>query len=207
MRWASVCLWPPRLVSRVNSFSFRAIHYTGKLTSIHIAVDIFVHLFFIVGKCGCMGLMQYNDMVWCWWFSFSCLQGKHLALKSLNRLTTDCYMWCWFCNIDNLIRYNVMGHMDMDLCEFSISTSIHFSWAGIKAGHLGSDSLLGSITAPCRKQFGETDVLVIDEISMISSNTLPRPQNFLCHITGVSVYAFYSCMLVGKQSIATDHFA
>ena len=62
----------------------------------------------------------------------------------------------------------------MNLCGFSISISIDFSWSGIKAGHLGGDSLLESIGAPCIKEIRETDVLVVDEISMISSNTLEK---------------------------------
>ena len=48
------------------------------------------------------------------------------------------------------------------------------SWSGIKDGHLDGDELLQDITSKCKTDIKKTDVLIIDEISMISSKILEK---------------------------------
>ena len=49
-----------------------------------------------------------------------------------------------------------------------------FSWCGLKDGHLEGKHLISSMTASAVKRICDTDVLIIDEISMVSQRTLEQ---------------------------------
>ena len=65
------------------------------------------------------------------------------------------------------------------------------SWSGIKDGHLDGDELLHDITSKCKSVINNTNILIIDEISMISCKTFEKVHRLLrFHIMNIMPFYF-----------------
>ena len=64
--------------------------------------------------------------------------------------------------------YGMFWNLQQTICGEYNEKTFFFSWCGLKDGHLEKKHLISSLTLSAVKIICETDVLVIDEISMVS---------------------------------------
>lgn len=65
---------------------------------------------------------------------------------------------------------------------FYITLHCDFSWSGLKDGHLNATQVVESMANNCRDRIRSTDVLIIDEISMISQKVFEQVTCFYPHV-------------------------